>query len=245
MALFTPPEVQHFKEHGYVRKAPVVDRQLLDRAADRFYDELPVDRNDPSSFVGVEPVTNLKAGSHPDVEATLTQSPIQQMCEELVGHSLEVEAHTFAKPIFPTGRPASEWSHPESGHLDGHARTGVVKSFTVAVTVNINDVQPRAGGFTVWPGTHRRAHEYFRTHPLADGLKAFQADDDSFVDLPQPIENPGPAGSMVFWHSLLMHSAGNNYGTEIRMVCVSRFKRTDIDQIELEFPEDMWEYWAL
>ena len=245
MAFFTEQEIEHFKEHGFVRKPNLVDRQVLDRAADRFYDELPVDRGDPSTFIVAEPLTNLKAGSHPDVQATLTDAPIQQMCEELVGHALEVEAHTFAKPIFPTGKPATEWSHPEHGHLDGYARAGIVKSFTIAVAVNINDVQPRAGAFTVWPGTHRRAHEYFRDHPLSDGLRAFQDADGSFVDLPEPIENPGPAGSAVFWHSLLMHSPGNNHGTDIRMVCVSRFKRTDIDQIKLEFAEDMWRYWAV
>ena len=143
-----------------MRKLEVVDRRLLTRAADRFSDEIGLDRNAPQSFINAGPRgLNLDVTSHPDVRATLTESPIQMMCEGLVGHELKVQNHTFAKPVFPTGRPKSEWSHPRHGHLDGYTRPGVVHAFTIAVTVNINDVQPLSGAFTVWPGTHRRAHE--------------------------------------------------------------------------------------
>ena len=103
-------------------------------------------------------------------------SPLQEMCEELVGDDLQVSNYTFAKPVFPTGRPKSEWSHPGHGHLDGYTCDGVVDMFTVAVTVNMNDIKPKSGGFTVWPGTHIRAHDYFRKHALVNGLEAFQDD---------------------------------------------------------------------
>ena len=246
MAFFTEDEIIQFKEHGFIGKPGVVDRMLLDKAADRFYEPMGVDRNDPKTFINAGPPSqNLKAGLEPDVRATLSESAIQEMCEELVGHELVVQNHTFAKPVYPTGRPKSEWSHPEHGHLDGYTRPGVVHSFTIGVTVNINDVEPKSGAFTVWPGTHRRAHAYFGTHSLLDGLKAFQDESGNYVGLPEPVENPGPRGSTVFWHSMLMHEAGRNHGKEIRMACVSRFGRTDLDQIKFEVPEDMWKYWAI
>ena len=149
----------------------------------------------------------VSAGLDPDVRATLSESPIQEMCEELVGHELVVQNYTFAKPVYPTGRPKSEWSHLEHGHLDGYTRPGVVHSFTIGVTVNINDVEPKSGAFTVWPGTHRSAHAYFRTHSLLDGLKAFQDESGNYVGLPEPVETPGLRGSTVFWHSMLMHES--------------------------------------
>ena len=49
----------------------------------------------------------VSAGLDPDVRATLSESPIQEMCEELVGHELVVQNYTFAKPVYPTGRPKS------------------------------------------------------------------------------------------------------------------------------------------
>ncbi len=107
----------------------------------------------------------------------------------------------------------------------------------------MNDIRPRSGAFTVWPGTHRRVHDYFRNHSLLNGLKAFQDEDGYYIDLPEPVENPGPPGTTVFWHNLMMHNAGNNYGEAIRMACVSRYRRKDLDDIKFEFPEDMWTYW--
>jgi hypothetical protein len=246
MGFFTQDEVEHFKENGFVRKYDVVDRRLLDKAVDKFYEEIDVDRADPSSFVKAGPQqSNLGVGSDPDVRATLTESPLQEMCEELVGDDLAVSNHTFAKPIYPTGRPRSEWSHPEHGHLDGYTADGVVDTFTIAVTVNMNDIKPKSGAFTVWPGTHRRAHCYFQEHSLVNGLKAFQDDEGNYVDLPEAVENPGPPGTVVFWHNLLMHQPGNNHGEDIRMACVSRFRRKDLTDIKFEVPEDMWQYWKI
>ena len=98
MAFFTEDEIIQFKEHGFIGKPGVVDRMLLDKAADRFYEAMGVDRNDPKTFINAGPPSqNLKAGLDPDVRATLSESPIQEMCEELVGHELAVQNHTFAK----------------------------------------------------------------------------------------------------------------------------------------------------
>jgi hypothetical protein len=245
MSYFSQDEVDHFKEYGFVRKYDVVDRPLLDKAVDKFYEEIGVDRKKPETFIKAGRGGNLKVGSDPDVRATLTESPIQEMCEELVGEDLRISNHTFAKPVFPTGRPRSEWSHPEHGHLDGYNLPGVVDTFTVAVTVNMNDIRPKSGGFTVWPGTHRRAHQYFRKHSIVNGLKAFQDNDGNYVDLPEAVENPGPPGTVVFWHNLLMHNAGNNHGEEIRMACVSRFNHQNLDDIKFDISEDMWQHWAI
>ena len=64
-------------------------RGLLAKVAERFYDEIGVDRNDPKSFINAGPRgQNLEVTSHPDVRATLNDSPLQEMCEELVGHEL-------------------------------------------------------------------------------------------------------------------------------------------------------------
>ena len=63
MAFFTEDENNQFKEHGFIRKPGVVDRKLLDKAADRFYETMGVDRNDPKTFINAGPPSqNLKAG---------------------------------------------------------------------------------------------------------------------------------------------------------------------------------------
>ena len=247
MDKFEQEEIDHFKKHGYVVKQDVVDSNLLDKAVERFWDVMGLDRDDPESWTEGGVRGNLPCSSDPDVRATLTESPIQDMCEELVGqNTLNVSNYTFAKPVYPTGKSPDEWSHPEHGHLDGHGLVeGVVGSFTIGVTVNMSDVKPKSGAFTVWPGTHRRVHEYFRSHSLVNGLKSLQDEEGNWDDLPEAVENPGPAGTVTFWHNMMMHNAGNNCGKDIRMACVSRFKRKDLDLLQFEVAEDMWVHWVI
>ena len=246
MPYFSEDEKVHFKEQGYVVKHDVVSMDLISPAEDVLWEEIEAERNDPATWVGSGPRGNLKCSRHPSVRATLLESPIQDMCEELVGpYTLNISNYTFAKMIYPTGKGQDSWQHPEHGHLDAYNGGGAVDSFTVAVTMNVNHIKPKAGGFTVWPGTHRRAYRYFQLHCILNGLEAFQDEDGAYVDLPEPIEVSGSPGTVTFWHHLLMHQAGNNHGKQIRMAFVSRFSRKDLNDIRFEFPGDMWTYWNL
>lgn len=247
MSYFTQDEIDHFKENGFVVKPEVVDPKLLEKAVDRFWDEMELNRDDPESWVGGGRKGNLPCSQHPDVRATLTESPIQEMAEEMVGKgTLTISNYTFAKPVYPTGKSPEEWTAPDHGHLDGHGLVdGSVQPFTIAVTVNMAEVKPKGGGFTVWPGTHRRVHEYFRGHSLLNGLKSLQDEEGNWDALPEPVENAGPPGTVTFWHNKMMHSAGNNCQRDIRLACVSRFSRKDLVDKQFEVPENMWEDWAI
>ncbi|MFT5367678.1 MAG: hypothetical protein ACI8V2_002639 [Candidatus Latescibacterota bacterium] len=242
MAYFTDEEKIHFKEQGYVVKHDVVSLDLIDKAVDVLWGEIEADRDDPETWINAGPRGNLKCGGHPDIRATLSDTPIQAMCEELVGKdTLRVANHTFVKMIYPEGH--DNWTTAQQMHLDGYTSEGVHDAFTIAVTVNINHIKPRSGGFTIWPGAHKRAHEYFRTHSLIKGLDAFRGADGEYEDLPEPVDVTGPPGTVTFWHNMMLHSPGVNCGRDIRMAFVSRYARKDLNEIRFEYPEDMWTYW--
>ena len=118
MAYFTDGEKEHFKEQGYVVKHDVVPMHLIDKAVDVLWEEIEADRNDPETWINAGPRGNLKCGSHPDVRATLSEAPIQDMCEELVGKDkLVVSNHTFVKMVYPEGH--DDWTTARQMHLDG------------------------------------------------------------------------------------------------------------------------------
>ena len=242
MAYFTDEEKLHFKEQGYVVKRDVVPMHLIDKAVDVVWEEIEADRDDPETWINAGPRGNLRCSNHPDVRATLTETPIQDMCEEMVGkNTLTVSNYTFAKMIYPEGH--DNWTPARHMHLDGYTCEGVVDTFAIAVTVNINHVKPRSGGFTIWPGAHKRAYEYFKTHSLVNGLDAFRNEQGEYYDLPTPVDVTGPPGTVTFWHHLMLHSPGVNCGRDIRMAFVSRFRRRDNNDMRFETPDDMWEYW--
>ena len=95
------------------------------------------------------------------------------------------------------------------------------------------------------PALALRVHEYFRNHSILNGLKSLQDEEGNWDSLPEAVENPGPPGTVTFWHNKMMHNAGNNCRPDIRMACVSRFSRKDLIDTQFEMYEDMWEDWAI
>ena len=88
----------------------------------------------------------------------------------------------------------------------------------------LDDVKPNGGAFQVWPGSHARIwaqqfrdlHERGETHTMsrrgvtppeegagAATMRAVQADTPRF-------DTHAPSGSVVLWHTKLLHAAGNN-----------------------------------
>jgi ectoine hydroxylase-related dioxygenase (phytanoyl-CoA dioxygenase family) len=64
----------------------------------------------------------------------------------------------------------------------------------------------------------------------------------------EPVECHAPAGSVIFWHSRLVHSAGKNSGTAVRSgVIYEYYKKADpsldnsvLADVERGNPADMW-----
>ncbi len=99
--------------------------------------------------------------------------------------------------------------------------------FRLQVSAYIDDLPPNCGGFTVWPGSHTRIWE--------DQWKAFiEGEKHTDKHLPvrkaggyadpvigcikadtQPVDCHGPAGTVVLWHTKILHMAGQNASDDI------------------------------
>ena len=135
------------------------------------------------------------------------------------------------------------------------------------VCTYLDDVPPRCGGFTVYPGSHRLM---FRAHRLAANWSPrpdFRATLHRVIDEIEPVEIVGGKGDVVFWHGRTVHSAGAHFGAGIRWALFADFthdrpvlsddehralgqyewfKDTKLfrDDIEAE-GDDMWQGWRL
>ena len=243
MGLLTSEDVEHFKREGFILKHDTLTQDQIEAAVETIWDHMEVDRDDPSSWIGGGPVT-LPCGSEPAISATLNESELFAMAEELVGKNrIARPAHPGPHMNYPTGK---EWSPPESGHLDGYytptngVPQGTVGKFFVGVSCYINDIEHQGGGFTIWPGTHIQAEQYFKTHSMLS-IQGGGARDA--FDLPPPFEVTGPAGTACLWHGRLVHSASQNSRDQIRMALISRLRPVNLNDILFETPDDMWEHW--
>jgi len=232
-----------FKQNGYLVKHDTLTSEQVTAGIDEVWKHIEADRDAPSSWVGAGP-TFPKCGDTQPILDTLYASPVYGMAEQLVGEGLLTRPSSFGPKLnFPTQE--TEWS-VGGGHLDGYytptngVPEGTVGRFFVGVTLYLSHQHPEGGGFTIWPGTHLQAAEYFKTHSM---LKPVGGNVKDVFDMPEPVEITGPPGTVCFWHGSLVHAASKNCRPEIRMCMITRLSRLDQDDFLFEFPADPWEYW--
>ena len=132
--------------------------------------------------------------------------------------------------------------------------------------VYLDDVPPRNGGFTLYPGSHRIM---FRAHRLESNwspLASFRTALHRVVAEIEPCELVGAAGDVIFWHGRMVHSTGIHVGNRIRWALFADFAhdRATLDLREhkrlgqfewfkdvklfaedLPVGDDMWRGWKL
>ena len=128
----------------------------------------------------------------------------------------------------------------------------------------IDDLPPASGGFTVWPRSHARCWESHwkvfhggETH-VARRHRVRKAGGYEFLPDPvyeevksdtQPVDTYGPAGTVVLWHSKLLHIAGVNTSSDvIRQATIHGYQKT-VESLSDELAMtnaggDIWRDWS-
>ena len=129
------------------------------------------------------------------------------------------------------------------------------------ISAYIDDVPPNCGGFTVWPGSHSRI--------WPEQWKAFQKGEKhtdkhlavrkagGYADPvigeikadTEPFDCHGPAGTVVLWHTKILHIAGQNASNDvIRQATIYGFKKTPEavpDPLVMDNTNgDIWRDWS-
>ncbi len=120
-----------------------------------------------------------------------------------------------------------------------HAGEGLYNTRQLLQTaVYFDDVPPGAGGFTIFPGSHTRIWNYWEAKN--HGATAIANGEDSprfigYTDPPigdlkadtEPVMTSGPAGSVVLWHTIMLHLAGgNSFSDVLRQATLYGFHKT-------------------
>lgn len=267
-------EAEFFRRHGYlIKRGLLSNRNQLNQAVEYMWSKVPNNAfergntdtwlDSPSSkwsedvheIVGLLHGTNWKMRSRgPDGIGTE-----HFLVNEIANHPLMISvAESFLggriKPvnrvrgiyaILPTAKPESDTLHPHGDYMAAQ----------LSAMVLVDDVGPRGGGFTVWPGSHHRLHMQW---DLVQGsvisgsrVEGFREERDKILRDTAPVELAGRAGDVVFWHPRMLHSAGVNYtaGTsepKIRVIVPCDYQlagRTLVDDLEFG-PGPVYQWWV-
>lgn len=262
--MLTDTEKTKFKRNGFIVLSDALDSNLVSEMRTIYEnDSLPDDRaklreidsNPSAADFEYDDRLSKVMYDRTLIVSPPTEEPFreinEQICEyarELVTPGLETTLRTTQfvhrlpsedRLVDPAAKQPSEID--EQSHIDGIENRTRRRPFPIGAAVYVDEVQPRGGGFTVWPGSHWHVADFFRNHDpkeAVDSVPAPTADgwdyDSALRSTFDPFEISGEAGTVVLWHGHILHSGGVNPspGT-VRKELISRF-----DFPEEEVPED-------
>ena len=151
------------------------------------------------------------------VSITSSHPNVLYMAELLMGGPIKKPRRNRGLySIFPN---SSEQGQPKLGpHMDQNMTE-------MTVVMYLEDVEPRSGGFTIYPGsaellypTSEQAFNWVATDRSKEVM-------DSIKREVTPVEFTGKAGDVIFCHGLVVHSAGIHEGPNIRIAVIQDFNK--------------------
>jgi ectoine hydroxylase-related dioxygenase (phytanoyl-CoA dioxygenase family) len=89
----------------------------------------------------------------------------------------------------------------------------------------LDDVAPRSGGFTVYPGSHKLMFQAHRYESNWSPKPSYQDVMTKVVEEIEPYEIVAEKGAVIFWHGRTVHSSGIHIGSTIRWALFADFTR--------------------
>ena len=230
-------DINYFKTQGFLVKRGLVDEPLaFDKVIDHIWKNVPRDimqRDNPGSWtdkthekwteqdharVGLLAYGNWKMRSKGEdgigtesflVDRIANHPDLRGVVEALIGSPVQpVRRVRGIYCVFPKPPTAEARYGPHADYMAAHLSAMVVA----------DSIPPRAGGFTVWPGSHLRLHMHWDTvlggRISNENSEGYRQERDAILSKVVPVELTGEAGDVIFWHPRLLHSAGINHSAE-------------------------------
>lgn len=259
--MLSPDQRREFKRSGFLVLPGALDTETISAARESVWSGIPEDRDDRSTWepgayrnareevADADALRAVDEAVHPYIEDLLADVELPAP-----GRLMQVQLR------FPSGNeltdPTAAQPTDRTGHVDGfgqYSRTGTVGYTTTAGVVYLDEVPPRGGGFTVWPGSHRVLSDFFDEYPpealgeLGSRPPAITPDGWNLgrrlQDQLDPFEITGPAGTLVLWHGKLLHTAGVHHGPNVRMAAIPRYRPPDPDAVKRPVAAEIWRLW--
>lgn len=188
---------------------------------------------------------------------------VLEIATRLLGDNLRPT--TVTRGVYGVFPPADEAKNPDRlrGASLGPHTDQVCQQLNICAY--LDDVRPRSGGFTVYPGSHRAMYQAHTHDSNWSPGTGFREAVRRVIDSIEPLELCAQQGAVIFWHGRTMHSAGIHIGEDIRWALFADytldmdilgedehrtlgqyewFKNAKLFRHDYPISEDMWAHWA-
>jgi hypothetical protein len=188
---------------------------------------------------------------------------VVEVATRLLGENLRPT--TVSRGVYAVFPPADDGKNPDRlrGASLGPHTDQVCQQLNVSAY--LDDVGPRNGGFTVYPGSHKLMYQAHTHDANWSPTTGFREAMRQVIDTIEPLELCAKQGSVIFWHGRMVHSAGIHTGEDIRWALFGDytldedildedehravgqyewFKNAKLFRHDAPASEDMWARWA-
>lgn len=290
-AVVSAAEARFFQDNGFLLKRGLIDRAQVDAAMqcvwERFTRSVPmaegaaaVRRNDPDSWKSPQwaempaaedsgPFQGRQRAVHSGhtvklhelgaadflVRLVPNHPAVRGIAQALLDHDLRASSRTRGVyAIFPSREPTPARLGP---HTDQVCQQ-------LNACIYLDDVPPRNGGFTLYPGSHRIMHQAHETEANWSPRPNYRDAVRKVAKDIRPVEFAAEAGTVIFWHGRMVHSSGIHTGECIRWATFADFsqnretlspdehracgqfewfKDTELFRHDTPVGESMWQNW--
>ncbi|HBP14981.1 MAG TPA: hypothetical protein DD457_07235 [Gammaproteobacteria bacterium] len=223
-------------------------------------------------FQGRQPIEHMRRivklhdlGNENYILDLLPNDPgVREVAETILSRDLRAVTRVRGVYLVFPSEPLSEGKLEDQGRFLGPHTDQVCQQLNACGY--LEDVNPRNGGFTVYPGSHKRMFREHRYEANWSPLGSFQDTLKEVAETIEPYEIVAEKGSVVFWHGRTVHSVGIHLGADIRWALFADFtqdqpvltddEHKDVNQYEWfkdaklfrsdELAgDDMWRGWRL
>ena len=140
---------------------------------------------------------------------------VRHVAKQLLGPNLRASKRTRGVyALFPRREAATLSEVDLSGNMLGPHSDRVCQQLNLCTY--LDEVPPRGGGFTVYPGSHKIMSHAHSEQSNWSPLPTFSDYIKQVVRDVKPVELIGEPGDVIFWHGRTVHSSGIHIGTNIR-----------------------------
>lgn len=259
--MLTDDQKREFKELGFIVLPNAIDPSVVKRARKEVKNHLPMDEQSFQELSQKPDELKERVQKIQDLDSLVEiDSQLESYASALVG---DVEPLGDEIPISLNYPEDGQVHSPEArqpsdleGHIDGYPQDYSVgdglEHAAVYALCYLDRVRPMGGGFTLWPGSHWNAQEYFGDHSIAGGQGGIPAiNEDGTWDYDRkrhdqfdPFEATGDAGTVVLAHYKMEHADGLNLSPDPRIAQLRLFTQPDMNEQNTErAATNIWAHW--
>ena len=148
---------------------------------------------------------------------------VRAIAEAILGEDLLASVRTRGVyALFPTRNPSDPTGKKRlSGASLGPHTDQVCQQLNACAY--LDEVKPRNGGFTLYPGSHKLMFQAHRYESNWSPLPSFRDVLRKVAEEIEPYELVADKGSVIFWHGRMVHSSGVHIGNDIRWALFADF----------------------